>query len=36
MVIYYYSPRVPDPAMKFRLPFGFEELSKQRMKAATE
>lgn len=36
MVIYYYSPSVPDPAMKFRLPFGFEELSKQRMVAATK
>ncbi len=35
MVVYYYSPSVPDPAMKFWLPFGFEELREQRMQTTT-
>jgi hypothetical protein len=32
MIVYYENPFRPDPAMKFWLPYGFEELSQQRTK----
>lgn len=35
MIVYYENPSRPDPAMKFWLPDGFEELREQRMQTTT-